>query len=239
MKQILFFDTETTDLKEGRLVELAYFGEGMDTPLAIRVKPPVPISFEAMGVHHITEEEVADLPPFSFIEKEVEVIFKNRIVVAHNAPFDIGVMAREGIAIDAHIDTQRISKHLYPEAKEYKLQTLRYYLGVPVALPCIPHTAECDVRVLVAVFEKMKQKVGEIYELDTDEAIIQKMLELTLQPVRIERIPFSFKKHANRLFGDIVLIDPSYIEWMHKSVDPVKEPDLSITVGYWFTQIKK
>ena len=60
-------DTETTSI-EGEVIEIASVdivnGE-ICNPISDFVRPSEPISFEAMAIHHITEEMVADAPPIA------------------------------------------------------------------------------------------------------------------------------------------------------------------------------
>lgn len=151
---LLFLDTETTGFGECRLVELAYMREG--SPLqALRCKPPILIEEGATGVHGITNEMLEGLPPF--IERpEYEAIrqlIAESIVVAHNAPFDIGVLNREGIAVPTFINTQKVAKHLYPHAPNHKLQGLREYLHLEGGEA---HSAAGDVITLAALFAQMR-----------------------------------------------------------------------------------
>lgn len=60
----IFLDTETTGTgTKDRLCQLAY---KLDTGEIVNklYKPPLPIEIEAMTVHHITNEMVADKPAF-------------------------------------------------------------------------------------------------------------------------------------------------------------------------------
>lgn len=70
--RFLFFDTETTgiDPERDRIVELgaAYFENRVFTEhRRMLVNPGIPIPAEASAVHGITDERVADKPPFSEI----------------------------------------------------------------------------------------------------------------------------------------------------------------------------
>ena len=60
----IFLDTETTgNGEEDRLVQLAWYCEKTGFRKGL-FKPPLPIKYGAMGVHHITNEEVEDKPAF-------------------------------------------------------------------------------------------------------------------------------------------------------------------------------
>lgn len=226
----VFFDAETTDLEEGYLIEGAYTDAQGDI-VVFRVKPPVPIALDAMAVHHITESMVLNQPSFQDHPafKDITDILKDTVLVAHNAPFDVAVLEREGIHVPAFIDTQRIAKHLYPDASKYSLQFLRYYLAISMDEDCVPHAAECDVRVLMKVFEKMMQKVGEKYELDTDEACFDKIAELSLVPVLLTTC--TFPKYKGMTWREVNRTDPDYIRFLlGKGYD---DEDLNFTLRYW------
>ena len=60
----IFLDTETTGTEtKDRLCQLAYKLETGEIVNEL-FKPPLPIAIEAMSVHHITNEQVADKPEF-------------------------------------------------------------------------------------------------------------------------------------------------------------------------------
>jgi exodeoxyribonuclease X len=69
----LFFDTETTGNMDGdRLVQLGIKERGIAEPLLNALyKPPLPIAYEAMAIHHITEKMVEGRPAFGSL-------FRNR-----------------------------------------------------------------------------------------------------------------------------------------------------------------
>lgn len=154
---LIFLDTETTGIDRCRMIELAYRNtkSKVSAPVSIRVKPPIPIEIGAMAVNHITEKMVAKLKPFnehrqySAIKKELE----SSTIVAHNALFDLGVLDREGIDITDYICTKEMAIATYPKADQYKLQYLRYYLGLEIEGSA--HTADGDIAVLEALFNRM------------------------------------------------------------------------------------
>lgn len=82
------------------------------------------------------------------------------MVVCHNAAFDLKMLAREGIEVERYIDTMKLSKALKdPDCESHGLQYLRYYYGLEVS--AIAHSAEGDVEVLVAVFNRLWQLLDE------------------------------------------------------------------------------
>jgi uncharacterized protein (DUF3820 family) len=86
----IYLDTETTGSgTKDRLCQIAFKTDG--TTMDELFNPDMPISIEAMSIHHITNEMVADKPPFkgSDAYKQLQVLFAtdDSILVAHNAKF--------------------------------------------------------------------------------------------------------------------------------------------------------
>lgn len=154
---LLFLDTETTGIKDCRLIELAWSAD--DKISTLRVKPPIPIEEEAIAVHGITEADVQCLIPFArhMRYEQIKTLIESSVVVAHNAPFDIGVLAREGIIVKNHIDTVAVARRLYPKLKKHNLQFLRDYFQLEVEGEA--HSAKGDVAVLKALYARMAQDV--------------------------------------------------------------------------------
>lgn len=166
MKNLIYLDTETTGLKNPRMVEIGYCmpvkGAEVYDIISHRFNPGVPIDPEATAVHGITDEAVKEFPLFKDREEytHIKELLENNIVVAHNAKFDIRVMLSEGIEITEFIDTQKIAKKIFPGLPSYGLQALREKI-----LPFTPelfdaqitkaHTAVGDVIVLAVLFKKI------------------------------------------------------------------------------------
>jgi len=212
---IIILDTETTDKDESkRLIQLAY--KNMETGEFVNefFKPPVPISFGAMAVHHVTNEMVADKKPFDESEHKASVVelLKENILVAHNAPFDIQVLQNEGLEIGKSLDTLRLSRHLL-KSELYNLQFLRYSLDLKVEADA--HDALGDVLVLEALFLYLKNEAKTQFDLSSDDEVIKKLLELNDMPVLLDTIGFG--KHRGKSFADIVKEDRSYLQWLFGS----------------------
>ncbi len=98
---LVFLDTETTGLNPGygdRIVEiaLARFRRGvMENFFDSLVNPRRPIGPGAMQIHGITDADVRDAPVFAEIAPQLCDEFSETVIVAHNAPFDLGFVANE------------------------------------------------------------------------------------------------------------------------------------------------
>ena len=153
---MIFLDTETTGLEDARLVELCYWVEGAPSPVVLRCKPPKPIEIEASMVNGIVDKDVEMLLPFKDMPAYAEIkrTLEEGTVVAHNAPFDVAVLAREGIEIRNCVCTKKLAQSRWPEAKTHKLQYLRYWLPLEVE-SATAHSALGDVKALMALWSAL------------------------------------------------------------------------------------
>ncbi len=214
---IVFFDTETTGADEKDvLCQIAWMHNG--ELKAELFKPPFPIPSEASAVHHISNKMVADKEAFRGSEtwKEVKALFEdeNTVVVAHNAKFDLAMLAKEDIVPKNHICTLRVARAMDPEGKlaKYSLQFLRYELDLEVGAEAAAHSADGDVLVLEQLFKRMLAKMS---ETKTEEESIAEMMEISNLPSLIRTI--NFGKHAGKTVADVAKEDSSYLDWLLKS----------------------
>lgn len=220
LPNLIFLDTETTGLgPEDRLIQVAYVriakGEVM-SGMKENFNPGRPISFEAMAVHHITEEMIAGKPAFkdSTFYGDLVQALENHILVAHNAPFDLRMLEREGIPRPKWvIDTQRVARHIITAEDRHALQYLRYALGINTDIiqkhPEInAHDALSDVYVLEGLFTYLLEWCPGADVKDK----IKKMIELSATPVLLRKMTFG--KHAGKTFDEIRKDDRSYLIWL-------------------------
>jgi len=234
MKNLIFFDTETTQKINSRLIQLAYWIDIQGGPInELFFKPAEPICFEAMEVHHITEAQVKDLDPVD--PAKLQPLFDGRIAVAHNAPFDIGVMAREKVIINDRIDTLKVAQHLLPDSPAHRLQYLRYSLNLPVNESATAHDAGGDVRVLIELYCYLRNKLMKESQMSEEQAI-EKMLELTAKPTIIKK--FSFGKYKGQNFADVVKTSAGmdYLRWLNGQ--PELSEDLKNTLKFYLCSSK-
>ncbi|MGQ9729831.1 MAG: exonuclease domain-containing protein [Candidatus Zipacnadales bacterium] len=94
-------DVETTGLEVERGHRICEIGlvwgdiGGLVQTLSSLVNPGQPIPPEASQVSGITDEDVADAPAFAALAPQVCQLLRGAVIVAHNAPFDIGFLATE------------------------------------------------------------------------------------------------------------------------------------------------
>lgn len=214
--RILILDTETTTLDYPRVVQLAY--KDVETGKIVNelFKPPTPISYGSMAIHHITNEMVANKPAFSGSQYYLELataINDDAIIVAHNAPFDIQVLKNEGIIVKTFIDTCRVARHVV-KSEHYSLQYLRYSLHLPIT-NATAHDALGDILVLERLFYYLKPIIKENFSLQSDEEIVHKMMQLSSQPLLLKTITFG--KYNGKTYEEVSRLDKNYLQWLHNS----------------------
>ena len=213
MKNLLFLDTEATGLdEEDRLVQVAYSFNGQECEQMFN--PGHKMTVRSMEVTHITDRMLADKEVFrdsAFYTALQDILAQDDVIfVAHNAPFDIGMLTREGLAVGQFIDTIKIAQELDVKGiiPAYRLQYLRYYLDMQVD-DASAHDALGDVRVLVALFERQYTKMR---ETRSHEEVLAKMVDISSKPVMVKR--FAFGKYNGEMVADVARTDRGYLEWL-------------------------
>lgn len=214
MNKIIFFDTETTgNTEKDFLCQIAYkYDNNSFTGL---YKPGVPIPPEASAVHHITNKMVAERSSFADSGDlgKIKELFenKNSVVVAHNAPFDLMMIKKEGIEPKRFICTLRLARHLDPEEKidRYNLQYLRYLLEIEI--DATAHDALGDVLVLEKLYERLKKKIIDEERLNEND-VIEKMIEVSSHPSLIKTLHFG--KYKGKKVEEVVNIDRGWLLWL-------------------------
>jgi len=162
-EKFLLLDTETTGLKEPRLVTLAYSVDGESMVNYGMFKPPIPIEPGASMANHITNDMVKDAPTFTgsadFLK--LQELLNTHTLVAHSAAFDARVLANEGLTVRKILDTCELAKRCVTGAENFKLQYLRYFLNLNCAVTA--HTSLGDVIVLKALFQKLKTLAPQLF----------------------------------------------------------------------------
>jgi len=151
--KVLIFDTETTGLK-GYTVEIAAVllnvefkkkTVTVEKAVATAVNPLVPVEEKVIEMFGITPDRLSSFPSFSTLWKErLEELFRGAtLYVAHNFPFDAGVMERELRRLGRKIAYNRNrhkffsvfctyldGKRFMPKLKSYKLESVSRFFKV-------------------------------------------------------------------------------------------------------------
>lgn len=233
MKNLLFLDTETTGIEGARLIQLAVKSSDGHSNFKMEFKPPVPITYEAMAVHHITEKMASKFPSFKPSTAQwLNGVLANGIVVAHNAEFDIGVLEREGVKVKDWICTKKVAQHVWPDFDSHRLQYLRYRLGLEVEAGGA-HDAMGDVLVLEAVFEEIMGQMLVTQNVNGHDEAVALMQEWSVKPVLLHK--FKFGKHFGKTFEQVAREDAGYLIWLAREGD---DEDKRYTAAHWLNKMR-
>ncbi len=89
-------------------------------------------------IHGITPDMVYDAPLFCELWQELYPILRGMTLVAHNAPFDTGILRKNcahfGLYLDGHdyVCSCQVSRKLLPDLVNHKLSTVSAALGIPL-----------------------------------------------------------------------------------------------------------
>jgi len=128
------------------------------------VNPMRPIPPMITQITGITAEMVADAPRIEEVVPGLLEFLEGAIIVAHNAPFDVGFLnyelkrLRGKLLGEGAIDTLPLARALAPGLPNYKLGTVAEALGAPVAA-C--HRALADAQAAGHVFVTLAGRLQE------------------------------------------------------------------------------
>lgn len=126
------------------------------------IKPPfMQFDEECIAIHEILPKDVMDKPTFDKLWPAIyENHLKGKLVIAHNAKFDIGVLRAtldhyniEWPELD-YTCTVKISKRVWPDLQNHKLNTLAAYLGYEFKHHYALDDAEICAQVAIAAAKK-------------------------------------------------------------------------------------
>mgnify|MGYP001826381742 CR=1 FL=1 len=160
------FDTETTGLSvekddvvqlgavrvlNGRIVH----GEVVDT----YVNPGRPIPPASTLIHQVTDGDVAGAPDFATAGRNFHHFARDAVLVAHNAPFDIGLLRRcaSDMGVDwSHpvLDTVLLSAAVFGTTEDHSLDALCERLSITIPHD-LRHTAIGDAQATAQVLVKL------------------------------------------------------------------------------------
>ena len=123
------------------------------------VNPGREIPPYASAVHGIYDADVAGAPSFASVTANLQWLCAGSTIVAHNAAFDVGFLPM--LAYRPWICTVRLARRFFPNAPNFKNQTLRAYLGIdvdPAFRHLKAHRALGDALVTAAIFLRCMER---------------------------------------------------------------------------------
>ncbi len=165
-RPLVFFDLETTglDLQQDRIVQFAFLRINPDRTQeewSELVNPGMPIPAEASRVHHITDDMVADKPPFEIFAPKIQAFLTHCDLSGFNiARFDVPFLQAELLRYNAALDlesTKLIDAQVIFHRNEPRDLSAAYHFycgGEHIDA----HDALADVRVTVDILDAQLKK---------------------------------------------------------------------------------
>lgn len=166
--EFVIFDIETTGLSalNNKITEIGAViyksGEIIDE-FNMYVNPKVPIPPDITELTGISDETVADAPEISAVLPEFLEFIGDRMVIAHNASFDVSFIRAAcdlyGYEFkNSYLDTLGLSRYVNPDLKRHKLDTIAEYYKLG---EFNHHRASDDAKMLAEIFSCMIKKLEE------------------------------------------------------------------------------
>jgi DNA polymerase-3 subunit epsilon len=162
-RPLAFVDLETTggDARHHRIIEVGIVeldtdGRAREWSTLVNPGCGIPAGIEAFT--GITNEMVADAPPFACVVDEVAERLAGKLFVAHNARFDYGFLRQEFQRLDRRLRAQvlctvKLSRHLSPQEPRHNLDAVMERHGLATSAR---HRALGDARVLYDLWRVLR-----------------------------------------------------------------------------------
>ena len=199
----IVLDTETTGMNqlgahyEGHciieigaveLINRRYTGNNFH----IYIKPDRPVDPDAIKVHGITDEMLADKPEFKDVAQDFLDYINGAELLIHNAPFDVGFMDYEFRKLNLNVktddiclvtDTLQMARQMYL-GKRNNLDALCERLGIDNSKRTL-HGALLDAEILADVYLMMTGGQTNLFDEESVESeVIHVMQEKTAEEIK-------------------------------------------------------
>lgn len=212
-QRYLVADVETTGIRPtDRIVEIAWVEITPELEpvewVQSYIDPEMPIPAAASGVHHITNEMVADAPT---IQEFFNIVRDGQnlgefVLIAHNSAFDRRFLEPHATAVLGELCTLRLARRLYPDLDNHKLQTLRYEMGLDSGTA---HSAIGDITALFSFLKLLSKDTG---------MSLPELVHLSKQPLAVTKMPFG--KHRGE---PLSALPDSYVSWLLTKADNIDD----------------
>src|SRR5690606_21598021 len=232
MREIIF-DTETTglDSREDRIIEFGGIEMVNKFPTGRTFHQYInpegrPVHPDALAVHGISDEQLADKPTFKEIASQLLDFLDGAVLIAHNANFDIGFLnaefARLGVPpIDPSrvIDTLALAKRKHPMGPN-SLDALCRRHGIDNSHRT-KHGALLDSELLAEVYIELMGGKQATFSLDTKVEVTVTRTEIeTVTVVRQRERPLAPRLTDADIAAHRKLVDTLGASAIWKEVEP-------------------
>lgn len=142
IERYIVFDVETPNSANDRISSIGVVvveGQSIVREFYTLVNPETHFDAFNISLTGISPEDVADKPTFAEAWADLAPIFSSGMLIAHNAPFDMSVLAKclNAYQIEWHpyayyACTCQMGRKCFPDAQNHKLNTLCTLLHIPL-----------------------------------------------------------------------------------------------------------
>ncbi|MBE0068056.1 PolC-type DNA polymerase III [Thermoanaerobacterium thermosaccharolyticum] len=182
------------------------------------VNPQIHISNFITKLTGITDDMVKRYPSIDEVLPKFLEFIKGSTLVAHNANFDVTFIKTKaknlGIEVDNPVlDTLELSRHMYENLKNYKLDTVAQHLGVSLENH---HRAVDDARATAEIFLKSINKLKEngIEKVNEINSYLKNKVDIKKMPTYHVIILVKNQKGLRNLYE---LVSKSNLEYFHRN----------------------
>lgn len=224
---IVFFDLETTgvDTSRDRIVEIStvkVFPNGDKEVKTRRLNPEMHIPEETTAVHGITDEDVANEPPFRAIAKSLAAYLEGCDFGGFNSNrFDVPMLVEEFLRVGVNVDFKNRKfidvQNIFHKMEQRTLEAAyKFYCDKELDNA---HSAEADT---MATYEVLMAQLDRYPDLQNDVAYLADFSARGQSADYAGRIlynekgeeVFGFGKYKGRSVADVFREEPSYYSWM-------------------------
>ena len=131
---------------------------------------------------------------------------------------DLARSLKKDIVLEMRGEETDLDKNLVEALADPLIHLVRNSVDHGIEMPeAVAHTAEGDVAVLKAVYERLVKELGDIS--------IEEQIEISNRPILFKKIKFG--KYAGNDLADIAVTNPQYLEWLlnQKKESAAKQDD--------------
>ena len=162
-----------------------------------------PISPSASGINHIIDMDVVEAPD---LDEALDLVLDPfglgavDICAAHNSPFERQFLPM--LNERRWIDTLQCARHVWPDAPDFKNQTLRYFLGIELPRGGA-HRALEDVTVTARILARLLAV-----------RTVEELLALSAMPILLPTVDFG-KAHKGKRWS---AVPTDFLEWIEQRI---------------------
>lgn len=168
MNSIVFIDVETPNGQNNRICSIGVVKTDLEGKIQSEyhylINPEQTFNHINIRIHGIKPSQVIGKPTFDQIwNSELEQLFTDSLIVAHNATFDLKVIVKTLTAYElptpeiSYICTMKAAKRLLPSLENYKLPSLCEHLNLTLKNH---HNALADARAAKNLFFMLMKNYG-------------------------------------------------------------------------------